>query len=211
MRLDAVLFDMDGLLLDSEAMWRRAFMQVAPDRPDRESFYPSLIGHRAAVNRAQLTQWLGDSEQADALWQAWGRLAEALMEQGIACKPGAQALLRDLHGRLPMAVVTSSPHAVAERHLRDAGLWPYLDALVGGDDVTHGKPDPEPYLQGAAALGVRPERCAAFEDSLTGVRAAVAAGCVVVQVPDLVPGDPGLGARLAESLGEGARMLGLIG
>lgn len=209
--IDAVLFDMDGLLLDSERLCRAAFLRVAPDRPDVAQFYPWLIGHRGQTNRQQLADWLGSQAQATRLYDRWGDELAGVLAGPIPLKPGAAELLRLLHGQgMPLAVVTSTRRAKAEAALRRAGLWPFLGALIGGDDVTQGKPDPEPYLAGAARLGVAPERCAAFEDSPTGVRSAVAAGCIVAQIPDIVPGDSSLGAVVADDLRCGARALGLI-
>jgi HAD superfamily hydrolase (TIGR01509 family) len=111
----------------------------------------------------------------------------ARVRQLVPWRPGARELLAELGARgIPCALVTMSwtRFAVAVVEALPAGSFA---AVVAGDDVTHGKPHPEPYLTGAARLGVDPSRCVAIEDSPTGVRSASAAGCVVVAVPNVVP------------------------
>lgn len=210
MTIQAALFDMDGLLLDTERMWRDAFLTIAPDRPDREQFYPSLIGHRLETNRRQLSDWLGSAEAAEELLDAWEAAAKKRSGAGIPLKEGAREVVAQLSAQMPVAVVTSTNRAAAQRHLAEAGLDSYLSALVGGDDVERPKPDPEPYLTGAARLGVDPTYCAAFEDSNTGAAAAKGAGCQIVQVPDLVAPDPALDVPVAADLRAAAQLLGLM-
>lgn len=210
MQVKAALFDMDGLLLDTEQVSRDAFMAVAPNLADRDAFYPRLIGHRVATNRGQLAAWLGSAPAADDLLEQWGAKSDQILAAGVPLRPGVQAVIARLaDAGVPMAVVTSTRRAIAEHHLAQVGLLSSMRALVGGDDVSDGKPAPEPYLTGAAKLGFAPASCAAFEDSNTGVRSALAAGCHVVQVPDLVPPDPELGVPVAPDLATAVRMVGL--
>ena len=111
-----------------------------------------------------------------------------------------------------MAVVTSTNRAPALAHLEHAGLLDYFELVVGGDEVSANKPDPAPYLQAAAALGVDPTQCAAFEDSDLGTQAAVSAGCLTTQIPDLRPPVPlpALGQKVAANLVEAMQNLGLL-
>ena len=123
-------------------------------------------------------------------------------------KPGVTEMLAG--GRVPMAVVTSSARAEAHQKLRLSGIAAAFDLVISRDDVTAAKPSPEPYLLAAQRLGVLPSRCLVFEDSEVGAEAAHRAGCVVVQVPDVVPGTGKWAHHLAENIIEGARMAGLV-
>jgi HAD superfamily hydrolase (TIGR01509 family) len=102
--------------------------------------------------------------------------------------PGTIELLQYFQAqKVPMAVASSSDRAVIEEKLRQSGIISYFDVLIGGDEVTHGKPDPEIFLKAAAALQVPIEDCYVFEDSFNGVRAGAASGALTVMIPDQVP------------------------
>jgi HAD superfamily hydrolase (TIGR01509 family) len=134
-----------------------------------------------------------------------------MCEHAIPVKPGALEMIAHLRAAgLPMAVATSTGSRSARDHLSRAGILPHLVAVVGRDDVTQGKPHPEPYLKAAAHLGVEPALCLALEDSHNGVRAAAAAGTMTVMVPDLLPATEEmrrLCVHIASDLGEVRRML----
>ena len=188
--IDAVVFDMDGLLLDTESLAREALhragdgLGLALD----EAFCASLIGVPVDACRALLLERHGASVAADAFFADVARQLEACVAAGaLRLKAGALALLAHLEqAGLPRAVATSSARAKALHHLEKAGIAGRFDAIVTRDDVARGKPFPDLFLLAARRLGVPPARCLALEDSHNGVRAAHAAGMPVVMVPDLL-------------------------
>ncbi|HEX2543077.1 MAG TPA: HAD family phosphatase [Caldimonas sp.] len=189
--IDAIVFDMDGLLLDTEVLARRALLlagaELGLDIPDVLSH--AMIGVPADGCRVLLIEHHGESVPADRLFAASARHLEAQIAAGeLRVKPGVAEVLDAAEQRgLARAVATSSAREKAWRHLRAAGLDARFDRIVTRDDVARGKPHPDLYLHAAAALGVEPARCLALEDSYNGVRAAHAAGMAVVMVPDLLP------------------------
>lgn len=192
--LAAIVFDMDGLLIDTEILAMRSLRQVALemaiDAP--ESFCHSMIGVPADRCRELVLHRFGPRFAADAFLQAAGQQMEALVEAGaLRLKPGVTELLAEVEAqRLGTAVATSSARVKAARHLRRTGILGRFDAVITRDDVARGKPYPDLFLAAARALRVAPAQCLAFEDSYNGVRAARAAGMAVVMVPDLLPPTP---------------------
>ncbi|MEO0389676.1 MAG: HAD family phosphatase [Pseudomonadota bacterium] len=204
----AYLFDMDGLLLDTErAILEATLTLLVPrghDPAEVRRHFLSLVGSSAAFTKDYITRWLGeDAAQFETDLKA---LHSRNMAQAVPVKPTVRATLAALAaGPAPMAVVTSTQGATARHHLQMAGLFDLFSVVVAGDEVTANKPDPAPYVQAARLLGVDPARCAAFEDSDRGITAAVRAGCLSVQIPDLRPPDtplPDLGQWVAATLAE---------
>lgn len=216
--IKAVMFDMDGLLLDSERIFMDAFIAVGqqldlPNIAALPDIFRMCIGLREADSGAILDRHIGPHMDRATFETLWWRDVDTRLKAGIPAKSGAMALLGALQNAgIPAGVVTSTQTTRAQHHLTDAGLRPYLAHIIGGDQVTTGKPDPEGYKAMAAHLGFAPDQCAAFEDSDTGTRAAVASGAQVVQVPDIVqPSDAVrvLGHHVAADLLAGARWLKL--
>jgi HAD superfamily hydrolase (TIGR01509 family) len=205
---------MDGLLLDSERLARDAFVRACTElgwEPDL-SVYARCIGSNHEATRALLVAAHGPDFPYEAIDERWAAHYHARLAEGpVPVKSGAVALLEHLSAReLPMALVTSTRRPTAVEKLALCGLDRYFDRLVCGGETARGKPDPDPYLLAASALGVAPGRCWALEDSANGVRAAVAAGCTVFQVPDLIaPADDllELGHRVVASLEDVLRAL----
>ncbi|MEM9756887.1 MAG: HAD family phosphatase [Pseudomonadota bacterium] len=201
------LFDMDGLLLDTERLGQSAFVECVAGygiaRSAASGTYLELVGTSAATTRAVLADLLPNRSIQDVIAD-WHHRLDTMMADGVPLRPGVAAMLARLAARaVPMAVVTSTATARAEAHLSQAGIRSQFLAVIGGDAVPALKPDPAPYRLGAAALGLPPAACAAFEDSDTGTRAAVAAGCAVWQVPDLRPAGrpvPDLGQSVVPTL-----------
>jgi len=201
----AVIFDMDGLMLDSERVILDALRAAATDHgadidPD---WWLCLIGHTDAVCRARLGETIGEAA-ADALLEDGHARYVAIADAGVPHRPGIVALLQLLatHG-VPRAVATSTRSPLAQRKLAAAGLLSHVDVVCTSSDVASPKPAPDVYLLAAERLGVAPAQCLVLEDSPTGVRAALAAGMTVVQVPDLLMPDDtvrALGHRIVESL-----------
>lgn len=206
---DAILFDLDGTLVDTESLalvaGLAAFAEVG--HPVDLDFMHRLVGVDLPTAGRIIAEALPalDQSRLHPIWQT--AFVAAIDESGLPLKPGAAELLAL---RLkPMAIVTSSARREAHLKLKKAGIDHHFRVVITVDDVTAPKPAPDPYLLAAERLGVSPARCLAFEDSETGAEAAHRAGCVVVQVPDVVPSQGRWAHHLAEDLIAGARAAGL--
>ena len=210
----AVVFDMDGVLLDSETLSMEALMLAGRDigAVMPEAFCRSLIGSPLDRCRLLVRDRYGPEFPLDRYVTCHAeRLGELVAAGRLALKTGVPELLDLLdRRRLPRAIATSSDRARTLHHLELVGLLHRFDAVVTRDDVGRGKPHPEPFLTAAARLGVAPADCLALEDSHNGVRAAHAAGMRVIMVPDLLAADDemrGLAWRVEASLHDVARLL----
>jgi HAD superfamily hydrolase (TIGR01509 family) len=212
--IDAVIFDMDGLIFDTERPIRRVVMDAALalgfEMP--EAFHQTMIGIPGPECGALVKAHFGSGFPFDAYDDACRSGIARMLEEGVALKPGAAELLGELHGRMPLALATSSGRDYAEHHLRGADLRRFFSAIATRDDVSRGKPHPDLFLKAAADLQVAPDRCLVLEDSHNGIRAAHAAGCLPIMVPDLLePNDEmrGLCVAIAGDLHEVRSMLGI--
>ena len=211
--VDAVIFDMDGLLIDTEAVYLKAYQATAAlmgvELP--LAFCHSLIGRPSSDCDRLIQEFLGPAFALDAFNDhADGHVARAL-EAKVPVKPGAAELLAYLGERgLPLAVATSSSRRTTERHLGRAALLGHFSALATRDDVVRGKPHPDIHLEAARRLGVAPGRCIAFEDSNTGLTAAHAAGTLAIMVPDIVPPTDEVRAKCLAVLPDLHAALGLL-
>lgn len=202
---EAVVFDMDGLMIDSErvsiACWSQAARELG--LPFTEDFWLGLVG-LGDRDCEQLLRQHVDAGQAAALYARCHELYEARTQQGLPLRPGIMEILQLLHAHgIPRAVATSTRQPRASRKLAAAGLLPFFEVVVTSSDVQHPKPAPDIYLLAAQRLGKAPSRCLALEDSPAGIRAAVGAGMTAIQVPDLVHPDAelrALGHRIVDSL-----------
>ena len=185
-----VIFDMDGLMFDTERMWDTFWPPVCdrlglPLPPPQ--FYASGRG-LAGANLLRHVEEYFPGENAQRLIDETWQQAAAAFARPVPCKPGLFELLDWLKEHdIPCAVASSSPRAMVQRNLDNTGAAPYIRAVVGGEDVHRSKPDPEAFLLAAARLGVPIAECLVLEDSHNGVRAGRAAGAVTVMVPDLMP------------------------
>ncbi len=196
----AVLFDMDGVIFDSEravlAVWRE--LAAEQDLPGIGEVFLQCVGtNKRRTEEILLAAYPGlDFPAFDGEVR---RRFRARYDGGrLPVKPGTEQILRALRERsVPLALASSTDSAVVRRELEEAGLLGYFDAVIGGDQVHVSKPNPEIFLLAARALGTAPENCFVIEDSFNGIRAARAAGMHGVMVPDLLPPD-GEMERLAE-------------
>lgn len=202
----AFIFDMDGLLFDTERLSRQALYAAAEELriPLADDAFLELIGRRMGDITHRLAVRIGSDVLAASLIECSEKHYQAYLTQGVPVKDGVAELLAWCaeQGR-PCAVATSTRTAKAEYKLASTNLRSFFHAVIGGDQVEHGKPAPDIYLRAAATLGVVAAKCGVFEDSEPGVRAAHAAGAQVVWVPDLAPVDAvtqGLAAARADSL-----------
>jgi len=189
----AVIFDMDGVILDTERVAMRAWMSAAAEHGLElaESLYHGLIGLSGIECRRYLKSrsWQ-DSDIERLETTAWTNYVELLQREGVPLKQGLLELLDFLdRKRIARAVATSTRTANAKRRLEDVGVLERFEAVVGGEQVERGKPAPDIYLRAAACLGRSPDECVVLEDSRHGVRAGAAAGMAVILVPDICPID----------------------
>jgi HAD superfamily hydrolase (TIGR01509 family) len=189
----AVIFDMDGLLLDTEALYRTAIMGACDELGFAmdDALHLSLVGCPLDANRIRLEAAFGPAFPFDTYVTTYRARFAVLAQHGIPVRPGAPELLTYLRETgLPAAVATSTGRPAALKHLQQAGFLDSFRAVVARDDVSRGKPDPEVFLTAAQRLGVEPHLCLALEDSHNGVRAAAAAGMMTVMAPDLLGPTP---------------------
>lgn len=207
---DALLFDLDGTLIDTEtlALSSGLLAFAAAGFPVEPDFMHGLIGvDQPTAGRIISARHPG--LDLDHLNRLWGAGFRSEMDRGMPLKSGAVEILATAP-HLPRAVVTSSGRHEAHRKLGIAGLAAFFAEVVVLEDVMHPKPAPDPYLLAAEKLGVAPGRCLVFEDSEIGAEAAHRAGCVVVQVPDVVPSRGRWAHHVAADLMSGARLAGLL-
>ena len=186
---EAVIFDMDGLLFDSETLYQEAVLLAATEHGCEVApgFFARTVGLPSAQSRALLLAEFGAEFAIDDFQAAWTRHFWVIAEARLALKPGAAELLDLLDRlRLPRAIATSSSRTTVERHLTAHGLVGRFDAIVGHGDYANGKPAPDPFLKAAERLGTDPAHCLALEDSHNGIRSAAAAGMMTIMVPDLL-------------------------
>src|SRR4051794_4492061 len=186
---DAVVFDNDGLLLDTESVWTRAEEDLFELRG--AEFTPAdkleLVGTSAEIAGGILEQRLGEPGRADELIEELNELVVAELEHGVEAMLGARDLLEALKQRgTPIGLVSNSPLVFVQRSLEIVGFVDHFDVVLSAHEVAAPKPAPDPYLEACRRLGVEPgPNVVALEDSPTGVTAARAAGLTVIGVPSL--------------------------
>lgn len=196
--VSALLFDLDGLLIDSERISRDIWNATAAEfNLTIDEVYPRLIGTGIARTDALLAEYLGDAEIVARMRVRKKEIeAEFLAQNMIPAKPGAvETLVKARSLGLRSALATGSVRAAVEAKIRPHNIESHFDTLVCGDEVPRGKPAPDIFLEAASRLMVDPSACVVFEDSMAGVDAACAAGMRVVAVPDLVPFDSSYAER----------------
>ena len=188
--IQAVLFDMDGLMFDTERLWGTFWAPALAEYglPYKEGLDEAARGTAGETLRGVLRSYYGPDCPAEAILGRFHDMAQEAFRRPVPKKPGLDELLAWLDAQgVPMAVVSSSSGAVIRRNLDNWGLGHYFKAVVSGEMVGRSKPDPASFLLGAEKLGVAPGRCLVLEDSHNGVRAGAAGGFVTVMVPDLMP------------------------
>lgn len=212
--IKAVLFDLDGTLVDTELLSARAWL-ASGERLGLdvgEELIKSFVGRTADAVTNMLVEHLGITEAtAQELFSLHRSIKEELMENELAAKPfavKALSVLKD-HG-FALGLATSSYRPVAERELEPFGMQAYFDSITCGDEIEHGKPAPDIYLLAAERLGMWPEECAVVEDSPNGVRAGAAAGMPVFLVPDTIEPTPEIRSMCVDVLGSLDELAGAI-
>ena len=210
-----VLFDMDGVVLDTEKLYARFWREAAEEQGFCMS-YEQALGMRSLNNeagQAQLERYFGTGVSRKRFRQIRIRRMDEYTEQyGVEAKPGIFELLTFLEERgIPKAITTSSPPERVEKYLKPLGLYDRFDRICSGHQVPKGKPEPDIYLYGAQCIGVEPEHCIALEDSYTGILSASRAGCMPVMVPDLDQPDEKTRALLYGKADSLLDVIGMIG
>jgi HAD superfamily hydrolase (TIGR01509 family) len=196
--IEAVVFDLDGVLVDSEPVWeevRRGVVEEFGGRwlPDAQR---RMMGMSTPEWARYLSADLGVDLPSDEVARTVVDRVAARYDAHLPLLPGAAEAVRRIAGRWPLALATSSPRSLAAHVLKQAGVADRFGAVVSTEDLRRGKPAPDVYLAAAQGLGVPAERCAAVEDSTNGMRSALAAGSRVVALPrDRYPVDSDVLAR----------------
>jgi HAD superfamily hydrolase (TIGR01509 family) len=183
------VFDLDGTLIDSEALVLESYMEAARrhDVPFTLEQFLSLVGRSRENSERSMLEFFG---RDFPLAQFYAAVSEHIGDRAAPLKPGVAELLDHLDAsRLPYALATSSGPGWVNKHFTAHKLGPRFRHVVTRDDVANGKPHPEPYLKASIALGCSPADILAIEDSPTGIRSAHAAGMMAILIPDLIQPD----------------------
>lgn len=211
----AVVFDLDGVLLDTERVCFEGFRtaRTVLGLPQDDDLFRRLVGTNNVLGRQLLTEGLSERVSLEEFETVWDKeIAQRLLDC-IPVKPGVRAVAEHLREQdILYIIATSTQTEKAHLHLDRAGLSALFPDVVGGDQVAVSKPAPDIYLHATARLGHDPANCVAFEDSPNGVRAAHAAGLITVQIPDIIAPDAelrALGHYIARDIIAGARKVGI--
>lgn len=189
-KIRGAIFDMDGLLLDTERVcdrtWNEAARQIG--FADVEHAKAGCIGLNEADTRAYFARNYGSDFDYDGFRSLSRRLTKEALEEYLPVKEGAEEILQFLKEKhIALAVASSTREVTVRNQLARAGLLSYFDEIITGDMVTHGKPDPEIFTRACTALGLAPEVCITFEDSVNGIRSAFRAKTYPIHIPDIQP------------------------
>ena len=185
--IKGAIFDQDGLLFDTESVYAKAWVEVSERHG--YGFTDAMTRRISGFGRGEIGSEVARLSKIDDVEgyidEVMVRARELLLAAPPKLKPGAREILEFFAGRgVKMALASSSPRDCIEWNLGSTGLKRYFGAIVAGEDVTHGKPNPDIFLLAAAKLGEKPQDCVVFEDAFTGIQAAVRAGCRAVMIPD---------------------------
>jgi HAD superfamily hydrolase (TIGR01509 family) len=194
----AVIFDMDGVLIDSEPIWEEVRRGVVADYGGQwlDEAQTALMGMSTPEWAAYLSEDLGVGKPPDEVAQiVIGKMVERY-EQHLPVLPGADDAVRRCAGRWPLGLASSSPRQLIDAVLRTAGWTDLFEVTVSTEELTRGKPAPDVYLAAARGVGAEPSTCVAVEDSSNGMRSATAAGLVLIAAPrpEYPPADDALAA-----------------
>lgn len=202
----AAIFDQDGLMFDTEKLytlsWYEAGEKFGVFVP--EEFTHAVSGSSGEGMMSIIRHYIPALTVPEDFWECCKTLCIEKQNQYLPEKPGLHEILEFFkENGVKMAVASSSPRAQVDRNLEKAGVRQYFDAVVSGEEVANGKPAPDIFLRAAEQLGIAPTDCYVFEDSVNGIRAGVAAGCLSVMIPDITQPDEelrGICGDVCESL-----------
>ena len=201
-KIQSVIFDMDGVIFDSERLYANACAAVGEQfgMKDIENVSKSCIGLNERKTYARFKEAYGEDYPEEEFWNAVrAHIRAEKAANGLPVKQGARELLQYLWRikGITAALASSTATPLAMQNLEQAGLDKYFDVIIGGDQIRHGKPAPDIFLRAAALLRREVQDCAVVEDSYNGVRAAHNAGMTVIMIPDLLPPDDEMRAKAA--------------
>ena len=205
MNIKAVLFDMDGTLIDTERyyriFWPKAMAEFGYHMTDEQVLSMRSLGRPFAP--ARLRSWFGEELDYYAIRaRRTEMMEECLDREGVRLKPGAVEILEELKRRgIIAAVATATPLERTEKYLNATGIRPYFSNIISATQVKEGKPSPDIYLYACEQLGLKPGECLAVEDAPNGIMAAYRAGLSVVMVPDQTQPDEELEQYLYACVG----------
>jgi HAD superfamily hydrolase (TIGR01509 family) len=181
-----VIFDLDGVLVDSEQLWNRAREDLVRSAGGRwrEDATRAMMGMSSPEWATYLRDELGVERAPDEISQRVVARMEELYRERLPLLPGAADVVRELHGRWPLGLASSANREIIDLVLELAGWADLFLTTVSSEEVARGKPAPDVYLEAAGRMGVEPDRCVAVEDSSNGLRSAAAAGMAVIAVPN---------------------------
>lgn len=191
----AVIFDMDGILFDSESVYIEGYVKYASDYPDIRETSLSCVGANGIRTREIFLEKYGEDFPFDAYYK---KVKAYVQARPIPLKKGAVTILKFLSEKnIPIALASSTSTQSVMKMLSEADILPYFDKVICGDMVSHSKPHPEIFLKACEQLGFSPDRCYVIEDSYNGIRAAKSAGTIPVMVPDILMPDDKIREKLS--------------
>ena len=196
MEIHGIVFDVDGVLFDTERLIQRSWRTVSQELgwPQMGDAYLEFVGRNRTDIFQRMVELFGEAFPKEVFMRLCSACTQARIKRdGVPLKPGVLEILTFLKERsFPTALATSTGRPRTEERLESTGLTPYFSAVITGDQVVHSKPDPEIYLLACQALGTDPEHTIAVEDSRNGILSASRAGMPVIMVPDMIPPTPDL-------------------
>jgi HAD superfamily hydrolase (TIGR01509 family) len=194
--IEAVVFDLDGVLLDTEELWNEARLQITEERGGRwrDDAQGAMMGMSSPEWSRYMHDVLGLPDPPEEISAEVVARLESLYRDRLPLVPGALEAVRRIGERWPLAIASSSNRPLIDLFLDLTDTWGLFRATVSSEEVARGKPAPDVYLEAARRLGVEPTSCAAIEDSENGIRSGVAAGMRVIAIPNRVfpPSDEAL-------------------
>jgi HAD superfamily hydrolase (TIGR01509 family) len=188
----ALIFDLDGLLIDSETIYRKITYQMAEDlgKTVSDDIWAKQMGRSPLESLTIFRKELGINQfTAQELVDQRNVLMLEAFQNELQIMPGAMEIIHAFHGKMRMAIATGAPRELMEESISRLGLSGYFECMLPSDDLKAGKPDPEIYLSTIKALGLSPEECIVLEDSSNGALAGHRAGCYVIAVPSIFTED----------------------
>lgn len=181
------IFDMDGTLLDTERLYKESWTYLAKQygQIHNQEFPLAVCGSSGEEMLSIIRKYYPNVDAVQFREDCYTRVAQ-IVEKNVPVKKGAKEILTFLKEKgIRLAVASSSRHKQIEKNLDKAGLLPWFDVLIGGDEVVNGKPNPDIFQTAAKQIGCTPEECYVFEDGMNGIRAGAAAGCSTMMIVDL--------------------------
>lgn len=188
MRIEGAIFDMDGVLFDTERIYQQTWQEIAAERHIKlDDGLPEAVSGTSGEHTCRVIErYYGVSDGTAIVEECMERVRKKLLIH-VPIKEGVQEILRLLKEKdIRMAVASSNSVQQIEANLQGAGIREYFAEIVSGSEVDRGKPEPDIFLYAAKRIGCEPKKCFVFEDSENGVRAGYGAGCVTIMIPDMI-------------------------